>query len=374
MRRTAGAVLFDDRRECCILMDRRALGPWGDFLRRIRLRGAEAMNSYERYMAMVEKRPVDFLPRVPILMQFAAEYIGSNYGAFASDYRVLTEANLRCCDDFGIDQVSAISDPYRETQGFGGDIEFVPHSTPRCLRPPLRDNPDLSQLKQPDPLTSERMKDRIDAVRFYKEQIGGQRSILGWVEGAAAEAGDLRSVQNFMMDLLTDPDYAAELLDRCLETAIAFAREQIRAGADTIGIGDALASQVSTDTYASLIQPREKELVRAIQAESGLARLHICGDITHLLPGIADLGLDILDVDWMVDIRQVREAVGPDVVLTGNLDPVSAVRFSNPEAIRQAVLDSYAAAGAPFFVNAGCEIPAGTPIENLKALCEPVIE
>jgi len=28
--------------------------------------------------------------------------------------------------------------------------------------------------------------------------------------------------------------------------------------------------------------------------------------------------------------------------------------------------------GNPYFVNAGCEIPAGTPVENLKALCKPI--
>jgi uroporphyrinogen-III decarboxylase len=27
----------------------------------------------------------------------------------------------------------------------------------------------------------------------------------------------------------------------------------------------------------------------------------------------------------------------------------------------------------PYMVNAGCEIPSGTPAENLKALCEPVL-
>ena len=34
--------------------------------------------------------------RLPILMAFAAKYIGSNYGEFAADYKVLVEANLRC--------------------------------------------------------------------------------------------------------------------------------------------------------------------------------------------------------------------------------------------------------------------------------------
>ena len=45
------------------------------------------MNSLERYLGVIKGESVDFLPRLPILMQFAAEYIGSNYGAFASDHR-----------------------------------------------------------------------------------------------------------------------------------------------------------------------------------------------------------------------------------------------------------------------------------------------
>ena len=48
---------------------------------------------FDRYMAVVKGEKADILPRLPILMQFAAEHIGSNYGAFASDYRVLVEAD-----------------------------------------------------------------------------------------------------------------------------------------------------------------------------------------------------------------------------------------------------------------------------------------
>src|ERR1035441_735809 len=73
------------------------------------------LTPYERYLAVLRGSRPDILPRLPILMQFAAEHIGSNYGAFASDYHVLVEANLRCAAEFGIDQLNTISDPYRET-------------------------------------------------------------------------------------------------------------------------------------------------------------------------------------------------------------------------------------------------------------------
>ena len=211
------------------------------------------MNSRERYLSVLRGDSADFLPRTPILMQFAAEHIGSNYGCFASDYRVLVEANVRCAQDFGIDQLSCISDPYRETQGFGASIEYVENGVPRSTHP-LIESKDLSLLLRPDPFKSERMLDRVKAVQVYKERFAGKYSILGWVEGPAAEASTLRSPVRFLIDLLKDPVFAGELMDVCVDVGIAFARAQVEAGVDTIGIGDAIASQVSPAVYEGLIE------------------------------------------------------------------------------------------------------------------------
>lgn len=330
------------------------------------------MNSFERYRATVAGDTTDFLPRVPILMRFAAEHIGSNYGTFAADYRVLVEANARCMEEFGFEQVSCISDPYRETQGFGAEIEYLTDSVPRCAAPPLAHAKDLSLLGSPDPLTAERMLDRVQAAREFKRRFGSQCSILGWVEGPSAEAADLREVMNFLIDTMEDVPFCCELMDRCVEVGIAFAKAQIEAGVDTVGIGDAIASQVTPDFYNAHIQPREKKLVCAIREMGAWTKLHICGDISQVLPGVADVGMDILDIDHMVNLGDVREAVGVDVVIAGNVDPVSCVRQGTPAGIRGAVKRCYETVGNPFMVNAGCEIPAGTPVENLHAFCEPI--
>jgi MtaA/CmuA family methyltransferase len=330
------------------------------------------MNSLERYLATLDGKPVDHLARLPILMQFAAEYIGSNYGAFASDYRVLTEANLACNRAFGIDQLNTMSDPYRETQGFGATIVYPPNMVPYCEKHPLEDALLPERLPRPDPLVAERMRDRIEAVRRYRETAGGEQSIMGWVEGPAAEAADLRRLDNFFLDLFDNPDGIGALMDRCVDVALAFARPQVAAGADTIGIGDAAASQISPEQYTAHVLPREQRLVRGLKEMGAKVRMHICGNITHLLPGLATLGLDVIDVDHMVDLPTVRRALGPKVTLAGNLDPVEAVYASGPAKIRAQVQRCYEQAGNPFMVNAGCEIPSGTPVENLEALCEPV--
>ncbi|RKX33570.1 MAG: hypothetical protein DRP71_09970 [Verrucomicrobia bacterium] len=316
------------------------------------------MTSKERYLATLRHEPVDHLARIPILMQYAAEYIGSNSGAFASDHKILVEANLRCAADFGYDQLSSISDPYRETTGFGGMVTYPLDAVPECIRRPLADTKDLAALTDPDPLASERMRDRILAVEALAKR-GTDYSLLGWVEGAAAESATLRGTENFFMDLIEDPGFCADLMDRCVEVGLAFARAQLECGADTIGIGDAVVSQVSPDVYGELIRPRQERLMRGIRKAGGFVRLHICGNTTHLLDQFAGLPIDVLDVDHLVDLSAVRKAMGPDVVLAGNLDPVAAVMKGSPESIRASVRTKTIEAGNPYCVNAGCEIPSG---------------
>jgi len=268
--------------------------------------------------------------------------------------------------------VSVMSDPYSETQGYGAEIIFLDAGVPQCPHPPLENSTDLARLPQPDPLHAPRMLNTVRTVQAYRAQAGDAYSVLGWVEGPAAEAADLRGVNQFLLDLMDDPAWCGAVMDHCVNVAIAYARAQVNAGADTIGIGDAIASQVSRAVYEQHILPREQWLVAAIKAMGAFVRLHICGNITHLLPGIATLDIDVLDVDHLVDLAVVRQQVGPGIALAGNIDPVAGVLRGTPAAIRDRVRRDYELVGNPYLVNAGCEIPLGTPEENLRALCAPV--
>ncbi len=174
------------------------------------------MTPFERYVGMLEGKTVDFVPRTPILMQFAAEFIGSDYGEFASDYKTLVRANEECAGFFGIDQLSCISDPHRETHSFGGEVTYVKDGPPRSTHP-LSESTDTSRLLVPDPLKSKRMLDRVKAVKLYKEKFGDEYSILGWIEGPAASAANLRDISNFLMDLVMDEAFVRSVSDRYIE-------------------------------------------------------------------------------------------------------------------------------------------------------------
>ncbi len=72
-----------------------------------------------------EGKLVDKIPNLNILMLFAAKFIGVPYKKYVTDYGYLVEGNIKSCDKFGIDVLSTISDPFRETFDFGANVTFL---------------------------------------------------------------------------------------------------------------------------------------------------------------------------------------------------------------------------------------------------------
>ena len=299
-------------------------------------------------------------------MAVAARYLGQPISDFYLDHRVLCEANLAIQRDFSVDILNTMSDPYRETADWGAEVEFPADGLPKSKVPLLQSLSDIRELKSPDPVTGRRMSDRVNAVRYYRERAGGVVPIMGWVEGALAEAADLRGLSSLLVDLCDEPEALEEVLERCTETAIAFARAQIAAGADIIGLGDAVASQISPKMYQQFALPYEQRIFAAVHEMGALARLHICGNISKLLPYVAQSGADIVDIDWMVDIGAASQICATSAVC-GNFDPVAVMLQGSPETVRQAVNRSLDLGGSRSFSMAGCEIPEETPRANLEA-------
>ena len=93
-----------------------------------------SMNGRERVLALLEGRPVDRLPLMPITMMFAADQMGAKYLQYVTDYRVMAEAQLRTAERFDIDLVSVISDPAREAGDLGAPVRFFDDQPPAICR------------------------------------------------------------------------------------------------------------------------------------------------------------------------------------------------------------------------------------------------
>jgi uroporphyrinogen decarboxylase len=302
-------------------------------------------------------------------MHFAARYNQTTYGRFASDYRVLVESNLRCLDDFGLDAVGLISDPYRETSAFGAEVTFPYDGVPRCRQPIIRSKEDARQLKNPDLYKSERTLDRIAGAREYRKRIGDVVPVIGWIEGPLAETCDLAGVNETLLNLIMDPEQVKILIDKTTITAKEFARAQIEEGCDIIGMGDAICSQISSDQYREFVKEKHIEIVNYVQSLGAALKIHICGDITHLLADLKDVKPDILDLDWMVDMKGAYEDLGDEIIRCGNLDPVRIIeQLGSEELSRQVRALCLQEKGRAFILSGGCEITVDTPVENLHIM------
>jgi MtaA/CmuA family methyltransferase len=176
-----------------------------------------------------------------------------------------------------------------------------------------------------------------------------------------------------LIDMLERPAAAEEILDFTLEVAIKVSMASLESGAHGLMFGEATCSPnfISPAMYRRLVQPRHKLLMNAVR-EMGwqFAGLHVCGDISPILEDLIATGAGLIDVDHQVDASSaIRQARGR-VALRGNLDPVTAFFQGSAEEVRrQTGTLIQTAGGARWILSSGCDIPPGTPAENVEAFC-----
>jgi len=145
-----------------------------------------------------------------------------------------------------------------------------------------------------------------------------------------------------------------------------FAKEQINAGADIIGLGNAVASLIGPGLYEEYAFDYDKALIDYVHDNGAKVKLHICGNIKALLPLLKELEPDIIDIDWMVDLKEASDVFkDTKTCVSGNVDPVAVLLMGDAALVEEKVRECISIDDNSLLVAAGCEIPAATPEENL---------
>jgi uroporphyrinogen-III decarboxylase len=262
----------------------------------------------ERIYAIIKGDPHDRPAVTPIFMAWAANYSGRDYRDYYLDGDVLVEAQLAVTRAFKVDQISAISDPWREASAYGVEFDYPPDGIGKPKDTIIKTRDDVRRIEPLDIESSERMTQRVESVRKMAAEVGQTHSVLGWIEGPLAEYADLRGLEDSLMDLMDKPEMFADAAGVLVDSAVAFAAAQIEAGADMIGIGDAAASLIGADLYTRHVLPWEQKLITAIHEAGAAVKLHICGNIIGIIEHIAKTGADVIDVDWMVPLDRASSS------------------------------------------------------------------
>jgi uroporphyrinogen decarboxylase len=177
-----------------------------------------------------------------------------------------------------------------------------------------------------------------------KSLEGGDYFIIGRMvvsHGPYQMACDLRSMENFMMDMIMNPDFAETLLDRVTETICGLTRNYLEASGGVMDMielpGDDYAANdnliFSPVLFRRLIRPRIQKLIdciREIQPDIKIM-LHSDGAIGKLVPDFIEMGVDVLHplepVSGM-DPAKIKAEFGERISFLGGVDITHAMTGS----------------------------------------------
>lgn len=338
------------------------------------------MNSKELVRRALRGESAPRVPTGPLAVHFCARVAGFSVRQYTTDARALADSVIRYYERFRPDAVWLSTDTWVSAEAMGTRVGAAGDHLPfGGLGPPLIQRAaDIDRIPPPDVGSRGRYPLMLEALHRVIDSLGRDVFVVACFDQFPFSlAAALLGINEIMVTLVEDRPFVEAVMERCLEYGLAYARALGDAGADLLSGGDSPAGLIGPRAYRELAWPFERRLMQALKAASARpVSLHICGDATALLPDMAGTGADVLELDHKVDLARACEAVGPEVALWGNLDPVALLAQATPDAVRCAAREAVAAVRRcghrRFVLSSGCTLAMETPFENLDALlrCE----
>ncbi len=260
-----------------------------------------------------------------------------------------------------------------EEEAIGAVAKFR-EDTASSIVPPyvIHTAEDIARIDPEKVLRSRGLEMERLLVAELARRLAGEAHIMGYCQGPMRLAGQLRGLQQMMLDMAVEPEFVQRLLAATTEVCIFRARSALEAGARFIFIGEAPASgdMISPRLYEEMALPVHSRLVRAIQEAGGRAVLHVCGKSQRQVPLMARTGADVLSLDAGVDLAEARRVVERRAVLLGNVDNINGLLRGSQEEVEAEARRCIEKAGIEggFILGPGCNVPRNTPVENLLAM------
>lgn len=283
------------------------------------------------------------------------------------------EISLQPWHAFQPDGVIMFSDILTPLPGMGIPFDIIESKGP-IIDPPIRS---LEQIEQLHPLQPEESLPFIKTIlNTLRQEVGNQSTVLGFVGAPwtlAAYAIEGKSSKNYAVIksmAFSEPDMLHKLLGKIADAIATYVRYQIDCGAQVVQMFDSWAGELSPQDYETFALPYQKRVVEQVKAthpDTPLI-LYISGS-AGVLERMGQSGVDIVSVDWTVDMAEARQRLGKDMKVQGNIDP--GVLFGSPEFIQQRIHDTVAKAGkGGHILNLGHGVLVGTPEDHVRVFFE----
>lgn len=345
------------------------------------------MNALERVFNAFELKEVDRVPVIPQLTYAAALWINWNLNDCIDNVERQFDALINAYKDCKHDGIYA---------GWEGSFNLIAHAMgaefklstdnpPSVGILPISNSEDLMALinknrnknKNGDIhfVNTEGIKTNIELIKKLKSALDDV-PILSYLPGPFTYVGVVIGVNKLLINVLRDPEFIKEAMEKFYEFILYVGVEKIRAGADCITIADPSSSStiISPKNFENFGYPFLKRLISDLKGESKkLGKkevkfgVHICGNTKPILDLIEKMNLDFFELDSLVPISEAREIM-KNTCIIGNISPADLMQKHS-----SVLMDSYKEClnelkGRGHILSSGCEIAYGTPLENIKKM------
>lgn len=194
-------------------------------------------------------------------------------------------------------------------------------------------------------------------------------------------AWQLRGMEQFMIDLVMQPEIPQAIMTRLTDVYEAITRRVLAIAGERLDMMyfyDDVASQrsllMSEQMWQALIKPHHKHILDACRDYAMPVMYHSDGAIYDLIPQLMDLGVSVLnpiqpDAAGM-DLHRLKQQFGHELSFHGGIDIIKTLPQGTPEDVQQEVRDRINVLGEDggYVLASSHHIQSDTPIENVLAM------
>lgn len=295
------------------------------------------------------------------------------------------ELSLQCHRKYGMDGIIMFSDILTPLPTLGIDFDVVPGVGP-VISTEIACEEDVLALNTVDSIDFDETLPFIREIlgELSKEAEEKNTALIGFVgspftlaaytiEGKSSK--HCLDTKKLLMAGERGDDKTMELFLDKISTMIGnYACHQIECGAQVIQLFESWAHQLSPKHFEDFAKPAAQKAIAIIKEKHpDVPVIYFANGGSAYLELQRDMGADMIAIDWSIDMAEARKILGPDIAVSGNIDPT--ILFGSKEQIEQSVRDCIDKAGGPgnrHLLNLGHGVMQGTPEEAVGWLVDEV--
>lgn len=311
---------------------------------------------------------------MPVLTFPAIQLLNTSVEKLISDSNLQSEAlkliNQRCHPL----AIMGFMDLSVEAEAFGANIRFSEDEVPTVVGSIIKSEEDAINLKVPK-VGAKRTQIYLDAMKKAKQEIKDCPVFAGCI-GPFSLAGRLLGVSEAMISCYDEPEMVHLVLKKATEFLINYLQAYKDLGIDGVFMAEPLAGILSPNLCDEFSSRYVKEIVSALDDDSFLVAYHNCGNNTlKMVDTILSTGCRLYHFGNAISIEQILKLMPKDVMVMGNIDPVSLKDASKEDVIAatNALLEAIGDVDN-FVISSGCDIPPFAKWENIDAFMKTAQE